>query len=124
MPPLVAEDFGEQTFLAAVLFFQFLQLLRERRRFGFERLQRRLLGLEVASNHQRRRDQLGLELLPAEREVGLLFGLAVLLRHDLTRLRRLLPAVADDHVNVVLHRLGPVRHQVLIYVVGIDQRGG
>ena len=33
-----------------------------------------------------------------------------------------LPAVGGDQVAVVLHRLGPVVHQVLIDVVGVDER--
>ena len=33
-----------------------------------------------------------------------------------------LPAVGGDQVAVVLHRLGPVVHQVLVDVVGVDQR--
>ena len=43
---------------------------------------------------------------------------------DLARLRARLPAVAGDEVAVVLHRLGPVVHEVLIDVVGIEQRRG
>ncbi len=33
-----------------------------------------------------------------------------------------LPAVGGDQVAVVLHGLGPVVHQVLVDVVGVDQR--
>ena len=43
---------------------------------------------------------------------------------DLARLGARLPAVGGDEVAVVLHRLGPVVHQVLIDVVGIEQRRG
>ena len=28
-----------------------------------------------------------------------------------------------DQVNIVLHRLGPVVHEVLIHIVGVEQRG-
>ena len=43
---------------------------------------------------------------------------------DLARLRARLPAVGGDEVAVVLHGLGPVVHEVLIDVVGIEQRRG
>ena len=42
--------------------------------------------------------------------------------NDLARLRSLHPAVGGDQVGVVLHGLGPVVHQVLVDVVGIEQR--
>ena len=32
------------------------------------------------------------------------------------------PAVGGDEIAVVLHRLGPVVHQVLVDVVGVEQR--
>ncbi len=44
---------------------------------------------------------------------------------DLTNLARLcacLPAVGGDQITIVLHRLGPVVHQVLVNVVGVEQR--
>ena len=44
---------------------------------------------------------------------------------DLTNFARLcarLPAVGGDEVAIVLHGLGPVVHEVLVDVVGIEQR--
>ena len=57
------------------------------------------------------------------REVGLGLGLAGLVVDDEPGLGGRHPAVGGDEVAVVLHRLGPVVHQVLVDVVGVEQRG-
>ena len=69
------------------------------------------------------RDQLGLVLLLADGEVGARLRLLALVLDDEARLGGLAPAVGGDEVAVVLHRLGPVVHQVLVDVVGVEQRG-
>ena len=43
---------------------------------------------------------------------------------DFAGLRARLPAVGGDEVAIVLHGLGPVVHEVLIDVVGVEQRRG
>jgi hypothetical protein len=109
--------------VAAVLLEQLVDRLRDRRGLGLELLDRGLLRGEVASDEQRHRDQLGLPLLLADDEVGLVLGLLVLVVDDQPRLGGLAPAVAGDEVRVVLQGLGPVVHEVLIHVVGVDQLG-
>ena len=52
------------------------------------------------------------------------FAVLVLHLTDLARLRARLPAVSGDEVAIVLHGLGPVVHEVLIDVVGVEQRRG
>ena len=71
---------------------------------GFQLLDGRLFGGEVAGDDQRR----------SGIEVGVL-GFAV-------RCTAWSSPRCDDQVDVVLHRLGPVVHQVLIDVVGVEQR--
>ena len=53
-------------------------------------------------------------------------SLSVLVLHltNFARLRARLPAVGGDEVAIVLHGLGPVVHEVLIDVVGVEQRRG
>ena len=70
-----------------------------------------------------RGNQVGLELLLAHGEVGLLLRLLFLVLDDEPGLGGLAPAVADEHIDIVLHRLGPVVHEVLVNVVGIEQPG-
>ena len=73
----------------------------------------RLLLGEVAGDDERLGDEV------AGPALVLLLALLVLL-DDAVGLG--LPAVGGDQVAVVLHGLGPVVHQVLIDVVGVDER--
>ena len=96
--------------------------------FGFEGVDGIPLGGEVAGDEQGGRDQVGLEAALALLEVVRLgpdeFAVLVLHLTDLAGLRARLPAVGGDEVAVVLHGLGPVVHEVLIHVVGVEQRRG
>src|ERR1035441_3578568 len=74
------------------------------------------------------RDEVGLEAALTLLEV-VRFGpdeFVVLVLHlaDLARLRARLPPFRGDEIAIVLHGLGPVVHEVLINVVGIDKRRG
>ena len=73
-------------------------------------------------------NEVGLEPALALLEVVLLgpdeFAVLVLDLTDFAGLRARLPAVGGDEVAVVLHGLGPVVHEVLIDVVGVDERRG
>ena len=75
-------------------------------RLGLQLFDGRLFLGEVAGDDQRLRDQVGV-------------GLAPILPITLDGL----PAVLHQQVNIVLHRLGPVVHEVLVHVVGVEQRG-
>ena len=94
--------------------------------FGFERVDGIALGGEVAGDENWRGNEVGLEAALALLEVVLLrpdeFVVLVLDLNDLAGLRALLPAVGGDQVAIVLHGLGPVVHEVLIDVVGVEQR--
>ena len=96
--------------------------------FGFEGGDGVPLGGEVAGDEERRGNEVGLEAALALLVVVRLgpdeFAVLVLDLTDLAGLRALLPAVGGDEVAVVLHGLGPVVHQVLIDVVGVEQRRG
>ena len=118
------DDFGQQPFLAAVFLGHFLHLLLERGELGLQLLDGILFVRKVAGDDERGRDEFGLVFLLAEHEVGLGLCLLVLVLDDEPRLGGLAPAVVGDEVAIVLHGLGPVVHQVLIDVVGIEQRRG
>ena len=118
---LFSAGLGQQPLLAAVFLGHFLQRLLDGRGLGFQFLDGRLLGGEVAGNHQRGWDQLGLILQLANGEIGLLLRIPGLVLDDEPGLGRFAPAVAGDHVTVVLHGLGPIVHQVLVHVIGINQ---
>jgi hypothetical protein len=68
---------------------------------------------EVAGDDERLGDQVA--------GPALVLALALLVGLDDARRHRH-PAVGGDEIGVVLHRLGPVVHQVLVDVVGIEQR--
>ena len=99
-----------------------------RGQLGFERVDGIALGGEVAGDEKRRGNEVGLEAALALLVVVRLgpdeLVVLVLDLNDLARLRALHPAVGGDQVAIVLHRLGPVVHEVLIDVVGIEQRRG
>ena len=95
-------------------------------KFGFEGSNGIALGSKVPVNEQSRRDEVRFETALAPLEI-VRFGphellLFVLHLEDLARLRARLPAFGGDEVAIVLHGLGPVVHQVLIEIVGIEKR--
>ena len=123
---LALDHLGKQAVLAAVLLAHLVELLFERGELVVERLDGIALGSEVAGDENRRGNEVRLEA-PLALQVVVRLGpgelvVLVLDLNDLARLRALHPAVGGDQVGVVLHRLGPVVHQVLIDVVGVDQR--
>ena len=92
---------GQQTVLAAVFLVEFLHLPGDGVAVGFELFDGGLFLGKVPGHDERLRDEIG---------VGFAIGLS-------------LPAVADKHVHIVLHGRGPVVHEVLIHIVGVEQRG-
>ena len=104
---------AEGAFLAAVLLLQFGELGGDAFQFGCELVDGRLLLGEVAGDDERLGNQV------AGPAFVLLLALLVLL-DDAVGLG--LPAIGGDQVAVVLHGLGPVVHEVLIDVVGVDER--
>ena len=125
---LALDHLGEQPFLAAFSSRFSSSCCSMRGELGFERFDGIPLGGEVAGDEKRRGDEVGLEAPLALLEVVRLrpdeLAVLVLDLTDLARLRARLPAVGGDQVAVVLHGLGPVVHEVLIDVVGIEQRRG
>ena len=96
-----------------MLFLQLAEAGDEGFQLGLRGLDGRLLLREVASDDERLGDQVA--------RPPLVLGLALLVRlQDAAGLRH--PAIGGDEVGVVLHRLCPVVHQVLVDVVGIEQR--
>src|SRR5690606_8722126 len=126
----VITDFGEAIFhrpgvdlvkacegavFAAVFFFQFGDLASNAFKLGLFRVQFSLLVGEVAGD----------DVWLGQKVAGpaLVLDLALLVGfHSTPRQRH--PAVGNDQVGVVLHGFGPVVHQVLVNVVGIEQRRG
>ncbi len=92
--------------------------------FSLKTFDLRLLRSEVASDDQRRRHQIHLVLFPSDDEVRRLADFLLLVINSNTRLHGLKPAVCANQIHVVLHRLGPIIHQALIYVVPIEQSQG
>ena len=125
---LAFDDFGEQPLLPALFLAGFVELLLNAGEFGFERGDCILLDGKVAGDEQRGGDEVGLEAALALFKVFLLgpdeFVFFVFHLHDLARLRTRLPAGIGDEVAIVLHGLGPVIHEVLIDIVGIEERRG
>src|SRR5690606_17391810 len=107
--------FEQQPVLAAVFFLQLRELADEAFQLGLRCLQRGLFGGEVAGDDQGFGQQVA--------DPALVLGFALLVGFDdAPGLGN--PAVGGDQVGVVLHGLGPVVHQVLVDVVGIEQRRG
>ena len=125
---LAFDDFGQQPVLAAVLLPHFVELLLEAGEFGLQGGDGIPLGGEVAGDEQGGGDEVGLEAAFALFEVFLLgpdeFALLVLHLNDLTRPGPGDPSGIGDEVAVVLHDFSPVVHEVLIDIVGIQQRRG
>ena len=125
---LAFDDLIEQPFLATLFLARFVELLLDAGDVGFEGGNCLALSGEVAGDKQVGGDEVGLEAAFALLEVFLLgpdeFALFVFQLHDLTRLGARLPPGIGDEVAIVLHGLGPVVHEVLIDVVGIEQRRG
>ena len=92
----------QQPLFAAVFLVQFLHLAADRVALGLQAFNGLLLGGKEMVDDQRWRNQIGV-------------GLAVQHR---------LPALLRQQVHIVLHRLGPVVHQMLIDIVGVEQRRG
>ncbi|MBI2827671.1 MAG: hypothetical protein HYX77_00180, partial [Acidobacteria bacterium] len=89
-----------------------VELLLDRGELIVERFDCSTLDNEVASDQDRRGNEIRLEAPPAFHVVVRLrpgeLVLLVLDLNDLARLRALSPAVGGDQVSVVLHGLGPV----------------
>ena len=125
---LALDHFREQPFLTALLLSLFVELLFDGGEFAFDGGDGISLGSEIAVNENRRGDEVGLEAALALLEVVRFgpdeFVLLVLHLEDLARLRARLPPFGGDEIAIVLHGLGPVVHEVLIDVVGIEKRRG
>ena len=106
----------------------FVELLLNAGDVGFNGGDCLALGGEVAGDEQVGGHEIGLEPAFALFKVFLLgpdeFVLFVFHLHDLTRLSASDPPGIGDEVAIVLHGLGPVVHEVLIDVVGVQQRRG
>ena len=103
---LVGFGLEEQAVLAAVFLVEFLHLAGDGVAVGLQLLDGRLFLGEVAGDDERLRDEIGV-------------GLATILAITLDGL----PAVLHEQVHIVLHGLGPVVHEVLVHVVGVEQAG-
>ncbi len=106
----------------------FVELLLDAGEFGFEGGDGIALGGEVAGDEQGGGNEVGLEAAFAFFEVFLLgpdeFAFLVFDLTDFAGLRARLPPGIGDEVAIVLHGLGPVVHEVLIDIVGVEQRRG
>ena len=105
-----------------MLFGQLFKLLFDRGKLRFQHIDGGLLFRVVAGDDQRGRYQFGNVFMLAQNEIRLGFCLFGLVFNDQLRLRGDAPAVGGDEISVVLHRRFPVVHQMLIDVVGIQQR--
>ena len=106
-------EFGEGPFLAAVFFLQLGESGGDAFQLGGELVDGCLLLGEVAGDDEGLGDQVA--------GPALVLLLALLVRLD-DAIGLGLPAIGGDEIAVVLHRLGPVVHEVLVDVVGVDER--
>lgn len=104
---------GKHVILAAVFFFEFSALRGDAFEVGTQLLDGRLLGGEIAGNDQ------GFGQQVAGPTLVLFLALFVLLYDPIGRR---LPAVGGHQVGIVLHGRRPVVEQVLVDVVGVDER--
>jgi hypothetical protein len=111
-----------------LLFPLFVELLLDAGEFGFEGGDGIPLGSEIAGNENGGRHEVGLETALALFEVVRLgpdnFTFLVFDLTDFAGLRARFPPSIGDEVAIVLHGLGPVLHEVLIDVIGVEQRRG
>ena len=111
-----------------MLFPLFVELLLDAGEFGFEGGDGIPLGSEIAGNENGGRHEVGLEaalaLLKVVRFAPDEFAFLVFDLTDFAGLRACFPPCIGDEVAIVLHGLRPVVHEVLIDVVGVEQRGG
>ena len=125
---LAFDDFGEEPFFAALFLAGFVELLFDAGEFGFTGGDGIALGGEGAGDEQGGRDEVGLEAALALFKIFLFgpdeFVLFVFHLNDLPRFGACDPPRIGDQVAIVLHGLRPVVHEVLIDVVGIEERGG
>ena len=84
-----------------MFFVEFFHLTGDLVAVGFQPLDRRLFLGKVARDYKRLRD-----------EIRIRFAV----EHGR-------PAFLHEHVKIVLHGLGPVIHEVLVNIVGIEQSG-
>ena len=111
-----------------MFFALFIKLLLDAGEFGLTGGDCLALGFEVAGDEQGGGHEVGLEAALALGEVVQLgpgvFVVLVFNLNDLARLCPSLPARIGNEVAIVLHGLSPVVHEVLIDVVGIEERRG
>ena len=118
---LISLGLGEQALLAAVLLVQFLDRAGGILGCDFKLFQRRLLLCKVPGDDERWRDQFGLQLFFTDRQIRLFGELAFTVPHEFADLPRSGPAVLREHMNVVLHDLGPIGHEMLIDGIVVDE---
>ena len=68
--------------------------------------------------------EFGLVFFLSDYEIRFGLRLLGLVVNDEPRHGSLAPTVSCDEVTIVLHRLRPVIHEVLVHVVGVEQRRG
>ncbi|OQB36470.1 MAG: hypothetical protein BWY09_01922 [Candidatus Hydrogenedentes bacterium ADurb.Bin179] len=73
---------------------------------------------EIPGNNQVHRHQIHGELVFAHRKISLFFAFTV---EKWLRFGGILPSVADYHVYIILHGFRPVVHEMLVYIVFINQ---
>src|SRR5699024_5052607 len=107
-----AQAVAQQSLFVGMFLLQLVHRLVSRFLFLFALLNFLLLFGKVAVADQRLGNQL-----------ALILSFLTLSRTGSHRLQGSLPAVLYNHILVILHRLGPVVHQVLVDVVFVNERG-
>jgi hypothetical protein len=125
---LAFDDFGEQSFLAAVFLPRFIELLLERGEFGLTGGDGIPLGTKITGDEQGGGNKVGLKAALAFLEIFLLgpdqFAFLIFDLPNLAGQGTCQPPGITDEVAIVLHGLGQVVHEVLIDDVGVKQRCG